>query len=221
MLRQYMTRSALVLGLFALTGGGLVAYIYQLTEPHIKEAERAYTLRSLHAVINPALHDNDIFHDMITVHDPKLLGSDKPVPVFRARRNGKPVAVAIMSVAPDGYVGPIKLLVGIHADGTLAGVRVLSHKETPGLGDGIEERRNDWILGFNGRSLSNPQHKGWRVQRDGGIFDQFTGATITPRAVVKAVRNTLTYYQRHKERLFTQKSIAPPADSDNKSSKEP
>ncbi|HEB93928.1 MAG TPA: electron transport complex subunit RsxG [Gammaproteobacteria bacterium] len=215
MLRHYMTRSALVLGLFALVGGGLVAYIDQLTAPHIEEAERAYTLRSLHAVIDPALHDNDIFRDMITVHDPRLLGSDKPVPVFRARRDGKPVAVAIMSVAPDGYVGPIKLLVGIHADGTLAGVRVLSHKETPGLGDRIEDRRSDWILAFDGRSLGDPQRKGWRVQRDGGIFDQFTGATITPRAVVKAVYNTLTYYQRHKKRLFAQKSSVPPADSDD------
>jgi len=216
MLRQYMTRSALILGLFALTGGGLVAYIYQLTEPHIKEAERAYMLRSLHAVINPALHNNDIFRDMITVRNPELLGTDKLVPVFRARRNGKPVAVAIMSVAPDGYVGPIKLLVGIHEDGTLAGVRVLSHKETPGLGDSIEERRSDWILSFNGHSLNNPERKGWYVQRDGGIFDQFTGATITPRAVVKAVYNTLKYYQRNKERLFAQKSIVPPTDSDDK-----
>ncbi len=215
MLRQYMTRSALILGLFALVGGGLVAYIYQLTAPHIEEAERAYTLRSLHAVIDPALHDNDIFRDMITVRDPKWLGTTEPVPVFRARRGGKPVAVAIMSVAPDGYVGPIKLLVGIHADGTLAGVRVLSHKETPGLGDRIEERRSDWILAFNGRSLGDPQRKGWRVRRDGGIFDQFTGATITPRAVVKAVYNTLTYYQRHKKHLFAQESSVPPADNDD------
>ena len=215
MLRQYMTRSALILGLFALVGGGLVAYIYQLTKPHIEEAERAYTLRSLHAVIDPSLHDNDIFRDMITVRDPELLGTDKPVPVFRARRNGKPVAVAIMSVAPDGYGGPIKLLVGIYADGTIAGVRVLSHKETPGLGDSIEERRSDWILSFNGHSLRNPEQKGWHVQRDGGMFDQFTGATITPRAVVKAVYNTLKYYQRHKERLFAEKSIVSPADGND------
>ncbi len=206
MLRQYMTKGALVLGLFALVGGGLVAYIYQLTKPHIDESERQYMLRSLHAVIKPSTHDNDIFHDMITVRDPNLLGTNKPVPVFRARRDGKPVAVAIMSVAPDGYGGPIKLLVGINTDGTLTGVRVLLHKETPGLGDKIEERRSDWILSFNGHSLSNPKRKGWHVQRDGGIFDQFTGATITPRAVVKAVYNTLVYYQRHKQHLFDKPS---------------
>ena len=214
MLRQYMTRSALILGLFALVGGGLVAWIHQLTHPYIEASERAYMLRSLHAVIPPELHDNDIFRDMITVRDAELLGTDKPVPVFRARRNGKPVAVAILSVAPDGYTGPIRLLVGIREDGTLTGVRVLSHKETPGLGDAIDERRSDWILGFKGRSLSNPEPKGWHVQRDGGVFDQFTGATITPRAVVKAVYRTLKYYQRHKERLFSQKSIIAPAEDD-------
>jgi len=211
MLRQYMTRSAVILGLFALVGGGLVAYIHQLTHPYIEASERAYMLRSLHAVIPPETHDNDIFRDMITVRDPELLGTDKPVPVFRARRQGKPVAVAIMSVAPDGYVGPIRLLVGIRVDGTVSGVRVLSHKETPGLGDGIDERRSDWILGFTGRSLGNPERKGWYVQRDGGVFDQFTGATITPRAVVKAVYNTLKYYQRHRQRLFEEKSIVAPA----------
>lgn len=209
MLRQYMTKGALVLGLFALVGGGLVAFIYQLTKPHIDESERQYMLRSLHAVIKPALHDNDIFTDMITVRDANLLGTDKPVPVFRARRDGKPVAVAIMSVAPDGYVGAIRLLVAIREDGVLEGVRVLAHRETPGLGDAIEERRNDWILSFNGRSLQNPEQKGWHVQRDGGQFDQFTGATITPRAVVKAVYNTLKYYKRHKKRLFETPSETP------------
>ena len=209
MLRQYMTKGALVLGLFALVGGGLVAFTYQLTKPHIDESERLYMLRSLHAVIPPELHDNDIFTDMITVRDAELLGTDKPVPVFRARRDGKPVAVAIMSVAPDGYVGAIRLLVAIREDGVLEGVRVLSHRETPGLGDAIEETRNDWILGFKGHSLSNPERKGWHVQRDGGVFDQFTGATITPRAVVKAVYNTLKYFQRHKKRLFEKPSEVP------------
>ncbi len=208
-LSRYMLRSALILGLFALIGGGVVAAIYQTTAPRIAEAERAYMLRSLHAVIPPSLHDNDIYHDMIEVRDPELLGTDKPVPVFRARREGRPVALAIMSVAPDGYNGAIRLLVGIRVDGTLLGVRVISHQETPGLGDAIEERRSDWILGFTGRSLSNPEPKGWHVQRDGGVFDQFTGATITPRAVVKAVYNTLRFYKRNKDWLFTRPSENP------------
>ena len=202
MLAKYMSRSAVLLGLFALVGTGIVAAIYTGTEERIAEAERAYMLRSLHAVIPSTMHDNDIFTDMLTVTDPDLLGTSESVPVFRARKNGEPVALAIIPVAPDGYVGPIKLLVAIAVDGTVLGVRALSHHETPGLGDAIDEKRSDWILGFNGHSLSNPEGKAWRVRRDGGQFDQFTGATITPRAVVKAVHNTLKFYERNRERLF-------------------
>ncbi|MBN4079145.1 electron transport complex subunit RsxG [Beggiatoa alba] len=199
---KHMSRSALLLGLFALVGTGIVALIFAGTKEPIAEAERAFMLRSLHAVIRPELHDNDIFADMIHVTSPKLLGTDKPVPVFRARKAGKPVALAITPSAPDGYVGPIKLMVAISFDGTVLGVRVLSHRETPGLGDGIEDKRTDWILGFNGHSLNNPDSKGWRVRRDGGKFDQFTGATITPRAVVKAVHNALKYFERDRDKLF-------------------
>jgi electron transport complex protein RnfG len=208
MLARHMSRSAVLLGLFALVGTGIVAMIFTGTEQRIAEAERAFMLRSLHAVIRPELHDNDIFADMITVTSPELLGTKDPVPVFRARKDGKPVALAIIPVAPDGYVGPIKLLVAITVDGTVLGVRVLSHHETPGLGDGIEEKRSDWILGFNGHSLSNPESKGWHVRRDGGKFDQFTGATITPRAVVKAVHKTLKFYELNKDTLFQQPAIA-------------
>ncbi len=203
---RQMGRSALMLGLFALVGTGLVALIYAGTEDRIKESERTYMLKSLHAVINPKLHDNDVFNDTIEVVDMELLGTGKPVSVFRARRDGKPVALAITSFAPDGYVGPIKLIVGISLDGTVTGVRVLSHRETPGLGDAIEEKRSDWIFGFEGRSLSNPEFKGWRVHRDGGEFDQFTGATVTPRAIVRAVHRTLKYYKRNRDRLFSEPS---------------
>jgi len=202
-----MRRGGLMLGLFALVGTGLVAFIQAGTEARIKQSERNYMLRSLHAVISTKLHDNDIFSDTIEVVDPELLGTDKPVSVFRARRDGKPVALAITPFAPDGYVGPIKLIVGIRLDGTITGVRVLSHRETPGLGDAIEEKRSDWIFGFEGRSLTNPGHKGWRVRRDGGVFDQFTGATITPRAIVGAVHRALKYYKRNRDRLFSEPSI--------------
>jgi len=136
------------------------------------------------------------------------LGTKESVPVFRARKDGKPVALAITPVAPDGYVGPIKLLVAISVDGTILGVRVLSHHETPGLGDAIEEKRSNWVLGFNGHSLSNPEDKGWHVRRDGGQFDQFTGATITPRAVVKAVHKALKFYELNKDKLFQQPEIS-------------
>jgi len=208
MLGKHMSRSAILLGLFALIGTGLVALIFTGTEERIAESERQFMLRNLHAVIKPELHDNDIFHDMITVTDQQWLGTKDPVPVFRARKNGQPVALAITPSAPDGYVGPIKILVGITFDGTVLGVRVLSHRETPGLGDGIEEKRSDWVFGFNGRSLDNPESKGWAVRRDGGQFDQFTGATITPRAIVKAVHNALIFYKQNRDRLFQQPSLS-------------
>ena len=208
MLARHMSRSAMLLGLFALVGTGIVALIFTGTEERIAAAERAFMLRSLHAVIRPELYDNDIFADMITVTSPELLGTKESVPVFRARKDGKPVALAITPVAPDGYVGPIKLLVAISVDGTILGVRVLSHHETPGLGDAIEEKRSNWVLGFNGHSLSNPEDKGWHVRRDGGQFDQFTGATITPRAVVKAVHKALKFYELNKDKLFQQPEIS-------------
>jgi electron transport complex protein RnfG len=206
-LKKHMSRSALLLGLFALVGTAIVAVVFTGTEEPIADAERAYMLRSLHSVIKPELHDNDIFTDHIEVQSKDYLGTDKPVSIFRARKNGLPTALAITTIARQGYVGPIKLLVGIDLQGTVIGVRVLTHRETPGLGDAIDEKRSDWIFGFDGHSLDNPESKDWRVRRDGGFFDQFTGATITPRAVVKAVHDTLKYFEKNKEQLFTKKSI--------------
>ncbi|MCW8827688.1 MAG: electron transport complex subunit RsxG [Gammaproteobacteria bacterium] len=196
-----MLIGALILGLFAVTGTALVALTQKGTAERIAENERQALLDNLHQVVPPALHDNDLYADTIKVRDP-LLGTDKPVTVYRARQSGQPVAAVIASIAPDGYGGGIKLLVGIRYDGTLSGVRVIGHKETPGLGDAIEAERSDWILGFSGRSLVDPAEPQWKVKKDGGVFDQFTGATITPRAVVQAVYNTLRYYQNHREELY-------------------
>lgn len=208
MLSKHVLRSAVLLGLFALVGTGLVAMVFTTTKDPIAEAERAYMLRSLNSVIKKELYDNDIFTDYIEVTSADYLGTDKPVPVFRARKNNQPVAVAITPVARQGYVGPIKLLVGIDINGTIIGVRVLQHRETPGLGDAIEEKRSNWIFGFDNRSLDNPESKNWRVRRDGGVFDQFTGATVTPRAVVRAVHDALKYFKKNQETLFTQKSLS-------------
>lgn len=196
-----MLISALILGLFAVVGTGLVALTQDGTAERIAENERQALLSNLHQVVPPTLHNNDIFADSIEVTDP-LLGSKQPVRVYRARKDGQPVAAVIASIATEGYGGDIKLLVGIRYDGTLTGVRVLNHKETPGLGDAIEAERSDWILGFSGHSLSDPLPAKWKVKKDGGIFDQFTGATITPRAVVKEVFHTLRYYKNHREQLF-------------------
>lgn len=184
----------------------MVAFTYNNTAERIAANERAFLLRSLHELVTPEMHDNDMFNDVIQVTDKNSLGSKKPINIYRARKNNKNVAVIINAVAPDGYNGDIDLLVAIDSTGKLIGVRVAKHRETPGLGDAIETKRSNWILGFNGKSLDNPDSKGWRVKRDGGVFDQFTGATITPRAVVKAVHKALEYYKTNSEMLFTTQS---------------
>jgi electron transport complex protein RnfG len=199
--RQSLITAAILL-LFALIGTAMVAYTYDSTREQIAANERATLLRKLHRLIPPESHDNALLQDTLQVQNRTLLGTADPVTIYRARMQGKPVAVVIAAVAPDGYSGTIRLLVGINVDGSLGGVRVIAHRETPGLGDAIEEERSDWILGFTGKSLQNPPLDKWAVKKDGGAFDQLTGATITPRAVVKAVRQALLYYRDHKNALF-------------------
>jgi|APTNR8051073442_1049403.scaffolds.fasta_scaffold02673_10 electron transport complex protein RnfG len=194
--------AALILTGFALVGTGLVAITYSGTKDIIAEAQRAALEASLNQLVSADRYDNRVVEDRIDVVAPEWLGTDQPVAIYRARKNGQPVALFATPVAPDGYSGPIQLLIGAYADGTLAGVRVLAHKETPGLGDALEERRSPWILAFAGKSLTDPSLEKWKVKRDGGVFDQFTGATITPRAVVKATRRFLEYFQNHQELLF-------------------
>ncbi|MGD8671823.1 MAG: electron transport complex subunit RsxG [Thiogranum sp.] len=196
--------SAAFLFLFAVIGSGLVAFTHDNTAERIAENQRRALLRSLNELIPKDQYDNDVYADILYVHNSELLGTDEAVPVYRARKGGWPVAVVLAPVAPDGYNGNIRLLVAVRLDGTLAGVRVLAHRETPGLGDNIEADRSDWIRGFTGKSLNNPKQGQWKVKRDGGAFDQFTGATITPRAVVKAVKNTLLYYRANGDKLFEQ-----------------
>ncbi len=194
--------AALILTGFAVVGTGLVAITYSGTKNIIAEAQRAALEASLNQLVPADRYDNRVTEDRLDIVAPEWLGTDQPVTIYRARKNGQPVALFATPTAPDGYSGPIQLLIGVYADGTLAGVRVLAHKETPGLGDGIEARRSPWILAFTGKSLTDPPLEQWKVKRDGGAFDQLTGATITPRAVVKAVRRFLEYVQKHQEQLF-------------------
>ncbi len=200
--------AALLLALFGVLGTSLVAFTHEQTKERILANERQALLRSLQALVPAMEVDNDMADDSILVHAPELLGSPQ-TRVYRGRKGGEPVAAVFTSVAPNGYSGPIRLLVGVRRDGTLAGVRVVTHKETPGLGDKIDERKSDWVLAFNGRSLGDPPPERWKVRRDGGDFDQFTGATITPRAVVKAVRGTLEFAQREGAKIY---APAPAAD---------
>lgn len=190
------------LAMFALFGSILLGVTFTLTKKRIEQNEIEAVQRNLQAVLADERYNNDPYADRTLVAADPLLGSEEPVVVYRARENGKPAAAVFRSIAPNGYNGAIKLLVGVYADGEVSGVRVVAHKETPGLGDGIDERKSDWIFNFTGRSLTSLGDKAWAVKKDGGSFDEFTGATITPRAVVQAVKNTLLYYQQNEKRIF-------------------
>ena len=195
-------RSGLLLGLIALIGTGLLAGVNALTHEGILEQEKRRALQQLNEIVPPASYDNDLLEDKIEIEDEAFFHHPDPVLVYRARMRGRPVAVLMIVTAPDGYNGDIRLIAGIDGDGTVLGVRVVSHRETPGLGDPIEIERGDWITGFTNKSLRDPKPAGWAVKRDGGVFDQFTGATITPRAVVKAVHNALLYFDANRGLLF-------------------
>lgn len=203
-----MLISASLLGMFAIVGTALVAYTNENTTTRIVANQSAYTLSKLHEIISPKALDNDLEHDTIQVTDP-LLGTKQPMTVYRARMHGKPVAAIIQAVAPDGYSGKIVMLVGIRANGSLLGVRVTEHHETPGLGDNIDIRKSNWILQFNNLSLSNPTPANWKVKRDGGAIDQITSATISSRAVTKAVYHALEYFKLHRQDLFKQNPTQP------------
>ncbi|ORU90505.1 MAG: electron transport complex subunit G [Cycloclasticus sp. symbiont of Poecilosclerida sp. M] len=199
--KKSILKAGLILGLFSFVGLGLVSYTHQMTYEKIAENERLFIIKNLRELVPDELHDNDLLESSRQISDANAFGTDTPVTIYPAIKSGTLTAVILSPTAPDGYNGSIKLLVAISRIGKLLGVRVVSHHETPGLGDAVDTNKSDWVYAFNGHSLSDPSPKYWRVKRDGGIFDQFTGATITPRAVVKAVFNTLTYYQKHKGAL--------------------
>ncbi|MGF1547889.1 MAG: electron transport complex subunit RsxG [Thiotrichales bacterium] len=204
----HVITSSIMLGLFGVVGAGIVAGVHELTAERVLENERLARLKVLNEVLPADRYDNSILEDTVVLRDPALAGGRYPVTVYRARRGGAPVAAVFETVAPDGYSGAIHLLIGIDTDGRVTGARVLKHAETPGLGDPIEQNHSDWIHRFTGKSLHAPGLPRWAVKRDGGDFDQFTGATISPRAVVKAIRQTLVYFDAHQVTLLTPE--APP-----------
>ncbi len=195
--------TAALLTVFAASGAALVGVTFIQTADDIRYNEKRTLLRKLNHIIPAESYDNDLLLDTITLQPHNLLNTKETTLAFRARKNSQNVAVVFTSIAPGGYNGAIHLLVGVKTDGSLSGVRVVKHRETPGLGDVVEISRSNWILDFNGKSLTNPNGRGWKVKRDGGVFDQFTGATITPRAVVKAVRNALLYFESNQVMLFS------------------
>ncbi len=202
-LGRSVTRNGLLLGTFAVATALLIAGTYLQTRDRITAQQRAAEARALLQIVPRTAHDNSMLDDTV----PAPVGGDKlklaePRPIYRARRGGRVETVLVPARAPDGYSGAIDLIVGVDRDGTVAGVRVLRHRETPGLGDKVDRRKSDWIDGFAGRSLGDPPPAQWKVRKDQGVFDQFTGATVTPRAVVAATRRTLEYVQTHEQVLF-------------------
>lgn len=201
-MKASMQKNGLILGAFALVTTGLISLTFMGTKDKIAEQQQLKLLNDLAAVIPQSLYNNDIQHDCIIVSDQALLNSPDATHIYRARLNEQTSAVAIETTAPNGYSGKIKLLVGITTQAEISGVRVLQHKETPGLGDKIDIRISDWILNFNGHSYLAEHAQKWNVRKDGGQFDQFTGATITPRAVIHAVKNALIYYQQNQSSIL-------------------
>lgn len=200
---QQRVVGAIAIVLLAFMAAIALAALDRATRAQVERNAQEWLAKRMDTLVPRALHDNDIFADKIIARSPDLLGISRPVPVYRARKAGAPVAVVLHTVAPDGYRGPIELLVAIDQRGALLGVQVVRHRETPGLGDAFENRNRDWLPKFTGRSLEHPPQQRWSVRRDGGDFDAFTGATITPRAIVKAVRRALEFYRAKQAVLFT------------------
>ena len=199
--RQGYRAIVLVAGV-AVAAAAIMSGSYEISAERIRQNQRQRIMDALHEVLDPAAHDNDLMQDQFFVTDPDLLGTLDPVEVFLASRDGVPVAAIFAAVAPRGYNGPINLLIGINENGTVSGVRVTEHRETPGLADQIDIDKSDWITIFDGRSLSSPPVTAWSVVSEGGEFDAFTSATVTPRAVVRAVRDTLIYFEQNEAGLF-------------------
>ena len=197
--------TALTLLAFIVFFTATLAWVYLFSRPVIEQSARDEKLLVLNQILPPSLYNNDPLNDTLTLPAEPALGTKSPSTVYRARQNGRPAALVMDVVAPDGYSGAIKLLVAFNAQGQVLGARVVEHKETPGLGDPIEIEKSPWIDTFHGKTLSNPDAKGWGVKKDGGVFDQFTGATITPRAVVQAVHNALLYLAAHPQEFLEAK----------------
>lgn len=195
-------RSGLTLALIATVCTALVAFTYRVTDERIAANEQAWLEQSLQPALSGLFFDSGVSESLMTIPAPhELPGSDDAI-VYRVYSGETPVAALFVVSARDGYAGAIRLLVGIDIAGKLTGVHVLEHRETPGLGDGVESSKSDWVRQFDGRSLGDPALEGWKIRRDGGAFDQLTGASVTPRAIVKAVKETLLYFEANREAVF-------------------
>ncbi|NOT18350.1 MAG: electron transport complex subunit RsxG [Sulfuriferula sp.] len=202
LLARAASRAAGVLLIFSVILTAILSYTYFLAHPNITLNEQNVRRNLVAETLPTGSYNNDLLSKQFTLPANPLLGTTQPSLAWQARLNNVPVAVVLEATAPDGYSGQIKLLIGITASGKLSGVRVVSHKETPGLGDYIELAKSKWILLFDGKSITAPNDGGWKVKKDGGQFDYMAGATITPRAVIKAVHHALQYATAQHDALF-------------------
>lgn len=193
-------RIALAVIVAVIAALGLLTWLDAVTRARIEHNERAWFDAQLQALIPPALHDNDLLNDRIALDMPNAMGPASTITVYRARRAKRPTAAALHVFTDEGYAGTIELLLAVDYNGAVLGVRVLSHHETPGIGNAFEFPGSTWLQSFTGRSLNNT--RAWALRKDGGEFDAFTGASITPHAIVKAVQATLEFHQRNRERIY-------------------
>jgi electron transport complex protein RnfG len=199
---QSVLKSGATLAVIAAVCTALVATTYQLTAGRIADNGKALLEQSLQPALSGFTFDGGISDSRLVIAPPHdLPGSDAAV-IYRVYTGGDPVAALIAVTARDGFSGPIRVLIGVDFDGVVTGVRILQHRETPGLGDKIDSTRSDWVHQFKGRSLLDPVTDGWAIQHDGGDFDQLTGASVTPRAVINAIRDTLIYFDVHRDEIF-------------------
>lgn len=196
--------AGLILAGLAAICTALVAVTHAVTAPRIAANEQAYLEQSLAPVLEGVEYDGKLSESTIVIAEPNELPGNEPVTVYRVFADERPVAALFVVNARGGFAGSIRLLIGIAANGSITGVRVLDHRETPGLGDLIESSKSDWILQFAGRSLADPPPPSWAIKRDGGEFDQLTGASITPRAVIRGIRDTLEYFGENREIVFAE-----------------
>jgi electron transport complex protein RnfG len=203
-------QTAVNLVFFAAIGTAVLSSTFFLTHDEIVKSEEAEKLKLITQIVPPELFDNNVIQDTVTIEDDPLLGNNGKTLAYRASLKGVPSAVVLEAVAPDGYSGKINLILAVRASGELAGVRVVSHKETPGLGDYIELPKSPWIKVFDGKSREVYKDTDWKVKKDGGQFDYVAGATITPRAVVKAVNKALQYFAANREKLFVVSELKKP-----------
>lgn len=209
---RHSAKAGAILMAFAVTGTALLAATYDATHEIIAESEKQAKLKLIGQILPKELYDNDILKDVAQLPPAPELGNKDATPLYRATLGGKPSVAVFEAVAPDGYSGKIKLLVALKADGELSGVRVVGHKETPGLGDYIEIAKDQWITAFDGLSLAKYSgERDWKVKKDGGKFEYHSGATVTPRAIVKAVHKSLKYAAANPDKFFTPSAAQPVA----------